>query len=183
MKNIVMKNTFLLLIGLMTLILSCTTPTRYIPFEKNLVVELTIAKMDFKNLDIYLSKTIQLYNGVQENSMSIEDGELVRNTKQSGQKVIILSSRRGKIVVQPNEDEIGVSFDKDDPSKFLMFGLDKKTGNYILLAKKWNENDGDITYGETVYKTSALNGKVKLLIKEKKNNIIEVKKEIASGRK
>ena len=171
-----MKNTFYLFLGLMTFMISCTTPTRYIPFEKNLVIELTSAKMDFKNLDIYLSKTIQLYNGTQENSMTIEDGELVRNTKQSGQKVIILSSKRGKIVVQPNEDEIGVSFDKDDPSKFLMFGLDKKTGSYILLAKKWNENDGDITYGETVYKTSALNGKVKLLIKEKKTTLLKSKK-------
>lgn len=172
--------TFLLL---PLLVLSCTTPTNYIYLQKNLVSELNSANIDYKNLDIYLSKTIQLANGVQENNLSIKNGELVRNINNTGKKVIIRSITPGKIVFQPNENEIGVSFDKKDPSKFLMFGLDKSTGAFTLLAKKWGVKDGDITYGDMKYKTSSRNSETKLMIIERSNSNTKYEKEIASGRR
>jgi hypothetical protein len=178
-----MKKIHLTFLLLSFMILSCTTTTNYVYLQKNLVNELNYAKIDYKNLDIYLSRTIQLANGIQENTLSIKNGELVRNTNNTGKKVIIRSLTPGKIVFQPSENEIGVSFDKKDPTKFLMFGLDKSTGAYTLLAKKWGAKEGDITYGDMVYKTSAQNNVVKLLVIERKTSNINYEREIASGRR
>ena len=178
-----MKKVFWSLSFLSLIFASCTEGVRYVVMQDALMQELNTAKIDIVNLDFYLSNTVVLINGQLENNLSVHKGELMRMSNQTGKKVIIQSSTPGRVVFRPTATEIGVSFDKKDPTKFLMFGLDKELGVYRLLAKKWNTNDADITYGDMIFKTSINNKNIKLMVKERKSSSINYQKEIASGRR
>ena len=63
-----------------------------------------------------------------------------------------------------------------------MFGPNQKAkGRYVLLAKDWGKNSGDITYGGTVYETSSASAYAALMVDIKRARKTKYRTKTAEG--
>jgi len=163
---------------LLLLLSSCTTR---VPYSSQLSNELDLPEDQLKQVQFYVSQTVVLERKSDKIRTFTQNGTVVVKDDQKSDRVVIQQGTPGT-VVKEEKDKLFVSFE-DDPNRFLVFGVDEKSGRYILLAKNWKSDQGTVNYGGVDYLTSPGSGKAYLLMKMKKEQKMNSSTRYVKGRK
>jgi hypothetical protein len=152
-----------------------------IPITKSIINE--VGGIDnAKNFQYYVSKTITLKLVAQDRSTTIQDGQLIRKSKTSREKIVITEKLPGLLRGDYNEELI-VAFEEYDGNPRLWFGVTKwSEGKHELLYQFPKESI--VKYGNERYKVSYEGkGQPYLLIKMKGSSKESSKSRKAKGLK
>ncbi|MCZ2101601.1 MAG: hypothetical protein LC107_08705 [Chitinophagales bacterium] len=139
---------------------------------------------DLHNIQFYLSNDIVLWRELGKEQVTISNGKIKMTDGRRVEEVVIKKGTPGVFVFSPKDQQYAVSFDSKDDSKYLVFGPSEKRNNrYVLLAKKWDNQYGQVTYGEDVFYTPSESAYAHLMVDMKKVKNISKKRETASGRR
>lgn len=170
----------LLLLGLMLSLSSCHS---YQMFTQDMVEQYNWNENDLKKIQFYASEDIVLRQIQTGKRSNIENGEVNVESGRNIKEIVIQKGTKGVMLFQPSKNQIAVSFDATDDSKFLIFGPNPKAnGRYILLASEWDRRKGKVTYGSTKYFVNANRMLSGLMIDIKKTDITNYNTKRAKGR-
>lgn len=174
------KYIFLFLIGTLALS-SCSKKLSY--FTTQLKKEYDLEENDLKRIQFYLSEDITLVRSRRGGRSNIKDGKIQVRDKSKVEEIKFKRGTPGTAVFSPKEDRIAVSFESG-PDKFLMFGPNAKAkGRFVLLAKDWDRNVGQISYDGKIYTTSSESAYAALLVQIKGSGDLEYNSRSVDGRK
>ncbi|MCB0660267.1 MAG: hypothetical protein KDC04_04995 [Saprospiraceae bacterium] len=161
---------------------SCTTSKSF--FTESLKNNYNWSDNDLKNIQFYISNDIVLWNEIQSGQSRISNGKIKTIDGKKIEEVVIKAGTPGVFLFSPKKDNLAISFDPNDDSKYLIFGpSDKMRGRYVLLAKSWNNNLGKVTYGDQIYNTYAASAFVNLLVDINRSGRTKVVSSTPRGRK
>ena len=90
----------------------------------------------------------------------------------------------GIFVKSPATNRLAISFEDGSDERFLMFGPNPKAGNrFVLLAKDWERDWGQVTYDGKLYRVSSRSAYASLLVDLKKIDRTIIDSRTAAGRK
>lgn len=160
---------------------SCNKKLQY--YTVNMQQEYELGEDDLKRIQFYLSEDITLVRSRSGGRSSIKDGTIQVKDKSKVEEIKFKRGTPGTAVFSPKSDRIAVSFESG-PDKYLMFGPNKKArGRFVLLAKDWDRNVGQITYDGKIYTTSSESAYAALLVQIKGSGEFEYNSRKADGRK
>lgn len=160
---------------------SCGKNLQY--FTEDLYDEYRWSDQELKSIQFYVSQDIVLYRGGNDDGTRISDGKILVENDRQVEEVIIKSGTPGVFVMSPKEDRFAISFDNGN-SEFLMFGPNSKAnGKFVLLAKKWNRRNGEITYGGKTWMTNSDSAYAALMVDIKRAGKTKYKKETVDGQR
>jgi hypothetical protein len=137
-----------------SIFISCAPSLKYYTYDIQKKSKWTEGEM--KRIQFYISEDIVLYRDYSNGSAEIESGKIKMVEGRKIEEVVIKRGTPGAFLFSPAKDHLAISFDPNDSGKFLVFGpSDDVNGRYVLLAKEWKRNHGNITYGDQVYQTSS----------------------------
>jgi len=169
-----------LFIGLL-LLSSCGKNLKY--FTQDLYKEYNWSDQELKRIQFYVSQDIVLYRGASDNDTKIKGGQIRVESDRKVEEVIIKRGTPGVFIQSPKQDRFAISFD-DGSGQFLMFGPNKKaSGRYVLLAKDWSRNSGQVTYGGEVYETNSSSAYAALMVDIKRAGKTKYKSKTAGGKR
>ena len=176
-----MQRLTILLIGLAFTLTSCHS---YKMLTQDMVEQYNWSESELKQIQFYASEDITLRQIQHGKKTSIEDGEVSVQTGKEIREIVIKKGTQGIMMFQPSKNQIAVSFDAEDDSKFLIFGPNPKAdGRYLLLASEWDKRKGKITYGNTKYFVNANKLLAGLMVDIKQEDITKFNSKQAKGRK
>lgn len=132
-------------------LISCSSSRQI--FTKELKNAAVNHDSDLKRIQFYLSRDVILTRRIDQTRSQINRGKILVKDGSRYEEVIIRAQTPGLVLFSPDGERLAVSFDPD--GAYLMFGPKSKTGEYVLLASKWERNRGWITYGDKEYETSS----------------------------
>jgi hypothetical protein len=180
-KTTSMQRLSILLIGLVFTLTSCQS---YQMLTQDMVDQYNWSEGELKQIQFYSSEDIVLRQVQRGKKTSIEDGEVNVQTGKEVREIVIKKGTQGVMLFQPSKNQIAVSFDAEDDSKFLIFGPNPKAdGRYLLLASQWDKRKGKVTYGNTKYYVDANRLLSGLLIDIKRQDTTKFNSKQAKGRK
>ncbi|HRO08462.1 MAG TPA: hypothetical protein PK047_06305 [Saprospiraceae bacterium] len=139
---------------------------------------------ELQNIQFYLSDDIVLWNDNGSGNVSVTGGKIQMDKERNIEEVIIKKNTPGVFLFSPKKDHYAICFDKNDDSRYLVFGpSDKMNGRYVLLAKSWNNKTGKVTYGNKTYSTPATSAYANLLVNMKKSKTVRKSTNSPAGRK
>lgn len=160
---------------------SCNRNLSY--FTEDLYRSNNWSESELKQIQFYVSQDIRLVRTNISGGSDIDDGQIKINDSRVVEEVIIRQGTPGTLIFAPNTDRFAVSFD-EDPDKYLMFGPNEKArGRYVLLAKRWKQKAGIITYGDIEYRTGSDSAYATLMVDIKNAQRSIKKSTTATGRK
>lgn len=160
---------------------SCSRNLSY--FTEDLYRTNKWSENELQQIQFYLSQDIRLVRSNTRGGSDIDDGQIKIKDSRVVEEVIIRQGTPGTLIFAPNTDRFAVSFD-EDPDKYLMFGPNEKArGRYVLLAKRWRQKGGIITYGDIEYRTGSDSAYAALMVDIKNAQRSIRKSSTASGRK
>lgn len=173
MKTIFASLTLILLFS------SCGPNLKY--FTQDLYSEYRWSERDLKRIQFYVSQDIILYRGLSGQDTKIDDGKIRVESDREVEEIVIKKGTPGIFIDSPKSNRFAVSFDTDK-DQFLMFGPSQKTnGRYVLLAKDWDRNSGEVTYGGELYETSSASAYAALMVDIKKAKRTKYNSKTAEG--
>lgn len=176
-----MQRLTILLIGFVFTLTSCHS---YKMLTQDMVEQYNWSESELKQIQFYASEDIILRQIQRGKKTSIEDGEVSVQTGKEIREIIIKKGTQGIMMFQPSKNQIAVSFDAEDDSKFLIFGPNPRAnGQYILLASEWDKRKGKVTYGNTKYFVNANKLLAGLMVDIKQKDITKFNSKQAKGRK
>jgi hypothetical protein len=138
-------------------------------------------KEDMKKIQYYTSGEIKLLKENSNGGSNIEGGVIKQETNKIIDEVTIASNTKGVAVNFPN-DNIGISFEKDD-NHFLTFGVNPdRNGYFVLLGSEWRDGIAKVTYNGEKYTTSPDSKKVVLLVDMRRVKKLKLNQRNAPGR-
>lgn len=153
------------------------------PFTQSMYEEYEWSERDLQNVQFYLSHDIVLTRKATGHETSIKEGKIRVKEGKKIEKVLIKRGTPGVLVFMPKKNRFAISFDHDD-DKYLMFGPDRKAnGRFVLLAKDWKRNVGEMTYNNETYYTTSESALAHLLVDIKAAAKVKYSREQATGRK
>jgi hypothetical protein len=172
-----MRNYFIILTTLF-LLGSCAN---YVPLTSTLIAKNNWSKDQMKQIQYYTSSDIKLQRISSNSGSDIKGGVITEESNKSVDEVIIKQNTKGVAVSFPN-DNIGVSFEKDD-NHFLTFGANPdRNGYFVMMASEWKDRIGKVTYNGEKYYSSPESKDVILLVNMKKVRKLKVSQRSAEGR-
>ena len=176
-----MQRLTVLLIGLVFTLTSCHS---YQMLTQDMVEQYNWSENELKQIQFYSSEDIVLRQVQRGNRTSIDGGEVNVQTGKDIREIVIKKGTQGVMLFQPSKNQIAVSFDAEDDSKFLIFGPNPKAdGRYLLLASEWDKRKGKVTYGSTKYFVNANRLLSGLMVDIKRKDITKFNSKQAKGRK
>lgn len=161
---------------------ACKTTNRTI-FSQQLYKDSELNSDDLKKVQFYVDRDITLQRSADQSSTDVSEGDIVMKGGKRTQQIVIRSGTKGVLVFMPKDDRLGISFDANDPNKFLMFGPNPKNRNrYTLLANDWNQNYGVITYGNEKWTALAQSAGATLLVELSDQRSHSYKTTVEKGR-
>lgn len=161
------------------LLSSCGKNLTY--FTKDLYKEYQWSDRDLKKIQFYVSQDIVLYRGLSAEDTRIQKGKIRVEGKGEVEEIVIKRGTPGVFVMSPKEDRFAISFE-EGKREFLMFGPNSKAnGRFVLLAKDWNKNSGEVTYGGTVWETSSESAYAALMVDMKRAKKTKYRSKTAEG--
>ncbi len=181
LKTIAMKPfffiPFLALIGL-----SSCGPT-LTPFTQDLYRKYDWDDHDLKRIQFYLSEDIRLAREYTGGASEIIAGEITVIEGREMDEVFIPAGTPGVYLFSPKRNRFAISFERDGPDLYLMFGPNPKMGDrYALLASNWSRSAGTVTYGGEKYRVSSRSAYSSLLVDLKKVARESRRSRVAGGR-
>jgi hypothetical protein len=153
------------------------------PFTQRLYDEYNWSERELKKIQFYLSENIILWREAGSEETRIKNGKIRVKDGRKVEEVLFKKGTPGVLVFSPKENRFAISFDKQD-EQYLMFGPNPKANNrYVLLGKKWDRRQGEITYNGNIYNTSAENAFASLLVDIDAASQLNVKSKTVKGRK
>lgn len=175
-----MRPLFLFLFAVM--LTSCAPKLSY--YTGNLQGDSGWSAQELSKIQFYNSADIVLWRELNRGESRITNGKIKMVNGREVEEVVIKKGTPGVYLFSPNNGKYAIGFDSSDDSKFLVFGpSDQVNGRYVLLAKDWQRNIGQVTYGDKVYNTSANSAYSFLMVDLKRSNRTKVVSEVPSGRK
>ena len=172
---------FLILTPFLVMLFSCSP--KLTPFTSDLQKENTWTVEDMQQIQFYVSRDIVLYRSRSNSDAKIEDGKITMVDGKKVEQIVIESGTPGVLVFSPKSDRMAVSFENGNDKRYLMFGPSPKAGDkYVLLAKEWKRNKGEITYEGKTYYTNSESAYASLMVDLKRGRNTKVKRRKANGR-
>lgn len=165
---------FISIIALALLLSSCKTT---VPFTTSIKENCGLNETQLKHIQFYTSQKITLYKTKQESEVKINDGKILVSNKKDAETIIIPKGTPCVLVETMNNSMI-LSFEYGD-GKLLAFGT-VSGGNYSLMAKSWDGNNGILEYGHRFYQTN--DGATFLKVNMKSLNKLKNKYRYVQGR-
>lgn len=181
-QSITMKNMkYFFFLFIVALLLGSCGPTLR-PFTKSMYDEYGWTERDLQNVQFYLSQDILLTRKAKGHESSIKDGKIRVKEGRKIEKIIIKKGTPGVLVFIPKKNRFAISFDQDD-NKYLMFGPNSSAnGRFVLLARDWDRQVGEMTYNNETYYTTSESALAHLLVDIKAAAKVKYTRERASGR-
>ncbi len=174
------KLLIILVIGLMSFS-SCNKNLHY--FTERMQNEYDWEERELKQIQFYLSEDIVLTRSRRGGKTRIKDGKIQVKDNSNVEEIKFKKGTPGTVIFSPKTDRVAVSFESG-ADKFLMFGPNKKAnGRFVLLAKDWDRNIGQITYDGKTYNTTSESAYAALLVQLKGSGEVVYKSRSADGRK
>ena len=158
---------------------SCGQDLKY--FTKDLYDEYQWSERDLKKIQFYVSQDIILYRGLSDEGTRIQKGKIRVESDSEVEEIIIKQGTPGVFVMSPKQDRFAISFEEGKRS-FLMFGPNRKaSGRFVLLAKDWDKQSGQVTYGNEVWETSSESAYAALMVDIKRARKTKYRSKTAEG--
>ena len=166
---------------LFVLILSACSPN-LTPFTKELYDRTNLTETELKRTQFWLSSDIVLQRVISGSATQNEEGEIKVVDGQKIDEVILPKGTPGVFVHSPDNKRFAIAFEGGADDRFLMFGPSPKArNNYVLLAKKWNRNYGEVSYDGKLYRVNASSAYAALMVDLKKVDRTIRDSRVASG--
>ena len=173
------KLKYSLYLGFTLLMFSACSP-QLSPFTDRLNDEFNWSQEELQQIQFYVSKDIILQRNFNRGESTITGGKIRVINGREVEEVVIRKGTPGVLMFSPKEDRFAVSFEGD---KYLMFGPNpRQGGKYVLLAKDWNKNRGQISYDDRVYSADASAAYASLMVDLRKLRKVSYKSRKAKGR-
>jgi hypothetical protein len=172
-----MKQYFILLI-LLSAFTACSP--RLSVFTSDLKQSLGWDEKDLKKIQFYVSHDIVLRRSISDSKARIERGKIRVIDGSHFEEVVIRAETPGVVVFSPDGERLAVSFDTD--GTYLMFGPREKTGEYVLLASRWEKTKGWVQYGGKTYETPASSARSYLMADTQFKDKTSARQRVVRGR-
>lgn len=163
------------IISIFILLLSSCKTT--VPFTSTIKEDCGLSNDQLKHIQFFTSDKIILYKVKQESNAQINNGKIVVSAKKDAETIII-KKNTPCVLAETIGGKLLLSFESGD-GKLLAFGT-VSGGNYSLMAKSWEGNNGIIEYGHRFYQTN--DGGVFLKVNMKKLNRLKNRYRYVKGR-
>jgi hypothetical protein len=172
---------YLIYLLILSFFASCSA--KLTPFSQRLYDEYNWSERELKKIQFYLSEDIALWREAGAEESKIKNGKIRIKDGRKIEEVLFKKGTPGVLVFSPKENRFAISFDKRD-EQYLMFGPNPKANNrYVLLGKKWDRRQGEITYDGKIYHTSAENAFATLLVDIDAVKQLTISSKTVEGRK
>jgi len=156
----------------------------FTPFTENLYQEAGWTESELSRIQFWLSEDIILRRVFTGNTSEIQHGEIKVIDGRKVEEVILPKGTPGVFVNSPAKNRLAISFEDGSDQRFLMFGPNPKAGNrFVLLAKDWERDWGQVTYDGKLYRVSSRSAYASLLVDLKKIDRTIIDTRTATGRK
>ena len=173
------------LLGFLALTLSlgsCGPSLRF--FTEDLRTENNWTDQELQQIQFYLSEDIVLRRQLSGTQSTIDGGSIRVINGNKVEEIVIRQGTPGVLIKRPKEDRFAVAFEGGNTPRYLMFGPNPKvSGRYVLLASEWENRQGKVTYGSTMYLVGADDSLASLMVDLKRSAQVAIESERASGRR
>ncbi len=169
-------------IALWACLSSCASS--FTPFTEDLYRKAGWTESELSRIQFWLSDDIVLRRVFTGNTSEIQRGEIKVIDGRKVEEVILPKGTPGIFVKSPATNRLAISFEDGSDERFLMFGPNPKAGNrFVLLAKDWERDWGQVTYDGKLYRVSSRSAYASLLVDLKKIDRTIIDSRTAAGRK
>ncbi len=173
----------ILIIVSITLLMTVSSCSRKIVFTPQLRAQLENQSIDLKDVQFYNSEKIVLKRVEEQPEEVLLNEGAVEVTKGKIIEEIVIKKKTPGVCKQVNRYHLNISFEAED-GKYLKFG--RKAGpmlrdRYRLYAKEWNEENGKVMYGDTLYNSDLSAADAHLLVEKKQVYDLIREKRVARG--
>lgn len=153
------------------------------PFSQSLYEEYNWSDAELKRIQFYLSENVTLWRDAGSEESSISNGKIRIKDGRKIEEIKFNKGTPGVMIFSPKDNRFAISFDEGD-DQFLMFGPNPNANNrYVLLGKKWDKRQGQITYDGKTYFTSTKNAFATLMVDIREANQLKINSKTVHGRK
>jgi len=172
----------LALIILGTALLSSCSPTLS-PFTGSVYDDFGTSQDQLSKVQYYLSSDIVLYRDFGASETLVDRGTIKMVNGRKVEEVIFKKGTPGVFLFSPKRDRVAIGFENNE-NNYLMFGTNPKAGGrFTLLAKKWKNRRGKVTYAGSTWNTSAESAYANLLVDIDRTRKTKHKTKTVSGRR
>lgn len=140
------------------------------PFTQTLIEDYQFDDEALRQIQFYLSGDIVLQRELRQGESTINQGKISIKNGRRMEEIIFREGTPGVYLFSPGNQRLAISFERG-ADQYLIFGPTKddrrykgREGIYRLLAKKWEDDYGIISYGEKEYYTPARSAYVTLQV-------------------
>jgi len=174
------KTLALLLIG-SALLTSCS-PTLS-PFTGSVYDDFGASEDQLSQVQYYLSSDIVLYRDYGESQTRVDRGAIKMVNGRKVEEVIFKKGTPGVFLFSLKSDRIAIGFE-DNENNYLMFGNNPKAGGrFTLLAKKWKNRRGKVSYAGSTWNTTTESAYANLMVDIDRARKTKYKSKTVSGRR
>ncbi len=160
---------------------ACSGPKSY--FTQDIRKKLEANSVDLTQLQFYVDRDVVLKRELTSGNLNVTSGKVkMENGKYI--HIIVLKKFTPGVCTGVSDKSLDISFEMGD-GKTLKFGLTPgaKIENYQILAHKWVNNMGEVTYDGQTYQIQAEGSRAALLIRKSAINTFEIRRHVMKGRK
>ncbi len=173
---------FCSLLAIIALGLSSCSPNLS-PFTENLYDDNAWSDSELQQIQFYVSEDVVLRREVSDGASTIESGKIKMVNGRKVEEVVIRKGTPGVFLFKPKENRFAVSFESGNDNAYLMFGPNPKArGKYVLLASKWKDRRGVITYDDRKFYTPTTSAYAALMVDMKRIRNVSTRRRTAAGR-
>lgn len=152
------------------------------PMSARLYRDLNWSEVQWQRVQFFLSEDVVLRRQLSTEQATTQNGSIRIMDGLRVEEVILKKGTPGVLLFQPRSDRFAISFEEDD-SRFLIFGPEQDLrGRYTLKAKRWDRQQGLVSYGDQTWYTDAQNAFAGILVDVKKARRTQKKVRQAKGR-
>lgn len=161
---------------------SCGPSLRF--FTEDLRLENNWTEQELQQVQFYLSEDIILRRQLSGSQSTIEGGSIKIVNGNKVEEIVIRQGTPGVLIQRPQEDRFAIAFEGGSAPRYLMFGPNPNAnGRYVLLASEWEQRQGKVTYGSTMYLVGAEDAMASLMVDLRRSAQVAVQSETANGRR
>jgi len=154
-----------------------------VPLTNDIRKKVESAEKDIKALQFYISHDIRLQRERGGSQVEVQNGRIEETTGRHIESIVIKAFTPG-ICEEAGKDFVRVSFEEGKSLNFgVITGGSQTEVLYKVLANKWENGYGEVTYGENRYWITPTSANSHLLLRRNVVNKISTEQRVVGGRK
>lgn len=142
---------------------SCSPQLR--PFTDRMYINSDFSERELKKIQFYVSRDIVLSRQLDGTKARLQSGKIRIVEGASYEEIVIRRGTRGVFAFSVEDGNIAVSFEGNPQTSYLVFGpSERRGGEYVLRAAKWERDFGVINYNGQQYTTPASSAYASLMV-------------------